>query len=236
MNFINKCKIILMIIISCISSCKTIEKASTHGLTSGYYTMNSENKNLQDIYLDVSEEKIDVYPHVNRKPDKANMFTIPLGITDSVALKEIIFKKESIDIDLTSILLKYRPSVRGLNPQLNTDLNIALYGGWRHDNYNLTGKEDPLGKRYTKVGKLGYDVGFFAGLGTTMINAYTTQNKRNDEYSGMIFQTGFAGFIESPVASFGLSIGYDYLLNSDRKIWIYRNKPWIGFIVGVALN
>lgn len=236
MNFIDKYKIVLMIIIGFSNSCKTIEKASTHGLISGYYALKSENKNLQDVYLDVSDEKIDVYPHVNRKPDKANMFTIPLGITDSIALKEIIFKKESIDIDLTSILLKYRPSVRGLNAQLNTDLNIALYGGWRHDNYNLIGKEDPLGRRYTKVGKLGYDVGFFAGMGTTMINAFTTQNKRNDEYSGMIFQTGIAGFIESPVASFGLSIGYDYLLNSDRKIWIYRNKPWIGFIVGVALN
>jgi hypothetical protein len=236
MNFIDKYKIPLIIIIGFTTSCKTIEKASTHGLISGYYALQSENKNLQDVYLDISEEKIDVYPHVNRKPDKAIMFTIPLGITDSIALKEIIFKKESIDIDLTSILLKYRPSVRGLNAQLNTDLNIALYGGWRHDNYNLIGKEDPLGRRYTKVGKLGYDIGFFAGLGTTMINAYTSQNKRNDEYSGMIFQTGIAGFIESPVASFGLSIGYDYLLNSDRKIWIYRNKPWIGFIVGVALN
>ena len=236
MNFIDKYKIVLIIIVGFTTSCKTIEKASTHGLISGYYVLKSENKNLQDVYLDISEEKIDVYPRVKRIPDKANMFNIPLGTTDSVNFKEIIFKKESIDIDITSILLKYRSSVRGLNAQLNTDLNIALYGGWRHDNYHLIDKEDPLGKRYTKVGKLGYDVGFFAGLGTTMINAYTTQNKRNDEYSGMIFQTGFAGFIESSVASFGLSIGYDYLLNSDRKIWIYRNKPWIGFIVGVALN
>ena len=236
MNLIDKHKIILVILIGFATSCKTIEKASTHGLNSGYYTLKSENKNLQDVYLDVAVENINVYPHIKRKPDKANMFIIPLGITDSVATKEIIFKKESIDIDITSILLKYRPSVRGLNAQLNTDLNIALYAGWRHDNYNLLGKKDPLGRKYNQIGKLGYDVGFFTGLGTTMINAYTTQNEQMDEYSGMIIQAGFAGFIESSVASFGLSIGYDYLLNADSKIWVYKNKPWIGFIIGIALN
>ena len=69
-----------------------------------------------------------------------------------------------------------------------------------------------------------------------MINPSTTNNKRIDEYSGMIIQTGIAGFLESNVASFGLSIGYDYLLNPDRKIWIYHNKQWVGFIVGIALN
>jgi hypothetical protein len=52
----------------------------------------------------------------------------------------------------------------------------------------------------------------------------------------MIIQTGIAGFIESNVASFGLAVGYDYLMNPDRKIWIYTNKPWVGFVVGIALN
>jgi hypothetical protein len=52
----------------------------------------------------------------------------------------------------------------------------------------------------------------------------------------MIFQTGIAGFIESDIASFGVAIGLDYLLNDDRKIWVYNNKPWVGFIVGIAFN
>ncbi|MBK7094557.1 MAG: hypothetical protein IPH57_05715 [Saprospiraceae bacterium] len=49
-------------------------------------------------------------------------------------------------------------------------------------------------------------------------------------------QIGLAGFLESNAASFGISYGYDYLLNRDKKIWIYQNQPWIGFIVGIALN
>jgi hypothetical protein len=38
------------------------------------------------------------------------------------------------------------------------------------------------------------------------------------------------------MASFGFAAGYDYLLSQDRKIWIYNNKPWVGFVVGIALN
>lgn len=113
---------------------------------------------------------------------------------------------------------------------------MALYLGWRYDKYHIMSKKDPLGNWHQKINSAGYDIGFFAGPGTTMINPFTTNNKRIDEYSGMIMQAGVGGFIESNVASFGLAIGYDFLLNTDRKIWIYHNKPWVGFVVGIALN
>jgi hypothetical protein len=113
---------------------------------------------------------------------------------------------------------------------------MALYAGWRHDYFHIISKKDPLGKSYSKISNRGFDFGIFAGPGVTLISPFTTQNKRTDEYSGMIIQTGIAGFIESNVASFGLAVGYDYLLNPDRKVWIYNNKPWVGFIVGIALN
>jgi hypothetical protein len=52
----------------------------------------------------------------------------------------------------------------------------------------------------------------------------------------MIVQMGIAGFFESSMASFGVAAGFDHLLNRDREIWIYNKKPWVGFVVGVALN
>jgi hypothetical protein len=223
-------------VIGLLASCNTLEKASIHGLNSGYYKLKSENKNDQNVYLDVADEQIDVYHHIKRQPDTKPFLTIPLHTTDSLIFIPMVFKKQGLDIDITSILLKYRPAVYGLPAQLNTDLNMALYVGWRHDYYHIVGHKDPLGKSYYKMSNRGYDFGFFAGPGTTPINPFTTQNNRTDEYSGMIIQTGIAGFLESNVASFGLTIGYDYLLNSDRKIWIYHNQPWVGFIVGIALN
>ena len=83
---------------------------------------------------------------------------------------------------------------------------------------------------------LGYDLGIFAGPGVTPVHPFTTRNITSNEYSGMVIQMGIAGFLESNVASFGFAVGYDYLLNPDRAAWIYTNKPWVGFIVGIAID
>jgi hypothetical protein len=217
-------------------SCKTIEKASIHGLHNGFYQLKTEKKPVQSVYLDITNEKIDIYDHTKQQGVIKRLFTIHLQNTDSLLTNEMVFKKQGLDIDITSILLKYRPSIHGLPAQLSTDLNMALYIGWRYDKYHIITKQDPLEKRQAKIGNMGYDVGFFAGPGATIINPFTTNNRRLDEYSGMIIQTGVAAFIESNVASFGLAIGVDYLMNQDRKVWIYHKKPWLGFVVGIALN
>lgn len=228
--------VISICVIGLLASCSTLEKASTHGLNSGNYKMKSENKNFRRVYLDVTNEQIDVYHPIKQQPDKKIFLTIDLNKTDSPVYTSIVFKKQSLDIDITSILLKYRPSVYGLPAQLTTDLNLALYTGWRNDSYQILSKKDPLGKRYYKINNRGYDFGFFAGPGTTLVSPFTTRNNRADEYNGMIFQGGMAGFIELSMASFGFAAGYDYLMSHDRKIWIYNNKPWVGFVVGIALN
>ena len=228
--------IISISVIGLLSSCNTLEQASMHGFNSGYYKFESGNKNVQDVYVDVTDEHIDVYHHINRQPDKEQFLTIPLKTTDSLVVNEMVFKKQSLDVDIASILLKYRPSVYGLPAQLTADLNIALYTGWRFDYYQIKSKKDPLGRNNFKINSRGYDFGFFAGPGTTLISPFTTRNIRSDEYSGMILQAGIAGFLEFDIASFGFAIGYDYLLNPDREVWIYNNKPWVGFVVGIVLN
>ncbi|ULQ55480.1 hypothetical protein KJS94_12585 [Flavihumibacter rivuli] len=233
-----KCLLYFLISATCmalLTACGTVDKVSKHGFNSGYYKFYPDNKS-KDVYADISEEKIDLYEQVNKKPAKEQFLSIKLKDPDSLLTTPLKFKKQSLDIDITSVLLKYRPSVNGLPPQLTTDLNIAIYAGWRFDNYKITSKKDPLGRPYQKLSSLGYDFGFFAGPGTTPVNPFTTNNRTGNDYNGMILQGGFAGFIETSFVSFGLAVGFDYLLNSDRKIWIYNNKPWLGFVVGVAIN
>lgn len=227
---------ITICLITFLSSCNTIEKASNHGFNSGYYKLKSENNTIKNVYLDITDEQINVYQHKKRQVDHKQFLTIPLKTTDSLLFNQIVFKKQSLDFDLTSILFKYRPSTDGLPAQLTTDLNIALYTGWRHDSYQIKSKKDPLDKSYYKINNRGYDFGVFAGPGTTLVSPFTTRNKRSDEYNGMIIQGGVAGFLELSMASFGFAVGYDYLLSKDRNIWIYNNKPWVGFVVGIALN
>lgn len=227
---------ISVLILGLFSSCSALEKASTHGFHSGFYTLNSESEKRREVYLEVTEEQIAVHDHKKREVDPNQFLTIPLKTTDGQVVQQMVFKKQSLDIDLTSILFKYRPSSNGVPAQLTTDLNIALYTGWRHDSYKILSKTDPLGKSYRKINNWGYDFGVFAGPGTTVVNPFTTRNKSSDEYNGMIFQGGVAGFIELSIASFGIALGYDYLLSPDRNIWMYQNKPWVGLVVGIALN
>lgn len=232
------CKFIfseILAVIALFTSCSTFEKASFHGFNSGFYKFESDRQTKM-VYTDVMEERIDVYNESERKIEKEVFLSIPLINSDSFQTSPINFHKQSFDIDITTILLKYRPSVYGLPQQLNTDMNISLYAGWRHDNYKIITIKDPLNKSYLKISNFGYDFGIFAGPGTTAINSFTTNNMTENDYSGIIFQTGFAGFLESNIASFGVAVGFDYLLNRDREIWIYNNKPWVGFIVGIALN
>lgn len=236
MNNFKKCIIFLGAIVLSVSSCSTLEKSSTHGFNSGYYKLQTENNKAEKVYVDILDETLDVYPVAGKQPEKNKILSISFIPSDSLLSSPVKFSKKSLDIDITSIIFKYHPAVYGLQGQLNTDFNIALFAGWRHDNFNVKGITDPFGRKYHRIMNWGYDFGFFTGLGSTPVSPFTTQNQIADEYSGLIIQTGFAGFIESNVASFGISIGYDHLMNSDRDVWIYTNKPWVGFIVGIALN
>ena len=228
--------IIPLAFVTFLTSCNTLEKVSMHGFNSGFYKLESIQKSDQNVYVEVSDEKIKVYHQTNKQPDTNAFLTIPLKPSDSIQISPVVFKKESLDVDITAILLKYRPSVYGLPGQMTTDFNIGLYAGWRHDTYKIESKRDPLGKNHHKINNWGYDFGLFAGPGATLISPFTTQSAVTDEYSGMIIQTGIAGFIESNIASFGIAVGLDSLMNSDRQVWIYDKKPWLGFIVGIALN
>jgi hypothetical protein len=236
MKVSNKGFIIPITALIILVSCNTLEKASIHGFHSGYYKLQTKEEKAQTVYADVTDEKVDVYRLSNNQPGKNVLLTIPLVPKDSLMTNTLVFKKQSLDIDITSILLKYRPSVYGLKPQLNADFNIAMYAGWRYDYHYIVSKKDPLGKSFNKKFHRGFDFGVFAGPGTTLISPFTTNNSRTNEYTGLIIQTGVAGFIESNVASFGFAGGLDHLLNADREVWIYRHKPWVGFIVGIALN
>jgi len=229
---------LFILIFSCIQflpSCSTIDKASVHGFNSGYYAMD-RGKAGNNVYVDVTDEKIDVYGLNDKNPEKEASLSVSMTSPDSMLVQPLKFRKQGLDIDITTVLLKYRPALSGAPAQLNTDLNLSIYAGWRFDRYRISSRKDPLGRVRHRVSDFGYDIGLFAGPGSTPINPFTTGNRTDNEYAGMIIQTGIAGFIESNMASFGLGIGFDHLLNRDRDIWIYNKKPWIGFIVGIALK
>jgi hypothetical protein len=217
-------------------SCTVIERSSSHGFEDGYYKLKSADKNPRKVYLDVEEDKIDSYEITKGVLENHPSIQISSGESDSLHFYPFRFIRQSMDMDITSNLLKFHPAVYGKPSQLLTDFNAAVYIGLRWDFFSIVSRMTPLNKSKYSLHARGFDIGVFAGPGTTGIGPFSTLNKIDDEYSGFTIEYGIAGFLESSFASFGLSVGYDYLLTEDRKVWIYNRKPWIGFIIGIALN
>jgi len=229
-------QVFVLVCIVSLYSCSVIEKSSMHGLNSGYYKLDAGNGKNENVYLDITPETIEVHPRTEKQVSQEIRISIPLSVCDSLSAVPLKFSKQSLDIDITTILLKYHPAVHGLPAQLTTDFNVALYAGWRKDFYRVHNKKDLLGKRRCDISSRGYDFGLFAGPGTTYIDANTTLEPIDKEYNGFVIQFGVAGFLETSFASFGISTGFDYLLSPDRSSWIFNKKPWMGFIIGIALN
>jgi len=218
-----------------LNACSILERSSDHQFSSGYYKVKPAQNGHSRIYGTIESEQISIYASESDSGLK-KLKTLYLLDTGELCHYPMVFSKQSLDIDITTILLKYRPSIKGLPAQMSVDFNAAIYAGWRFDHYYIKSKTDPLGKCRYKTINRGFDFGIFAGPGTTVVNPFSTRGIVVDEYNGMILQYGLAGFLESDVASFGFAVGSDYLVGPDSKNWIYTHKPWLGFIVGIALN
>jgi len=56
------------------------------------------------------------------------------------------------------------------------------------------------------------------------------------EYDGVTWINGFAGIIGIDRASFGLTLGWDNLLDINKQYWTYQGKPWIGMAITLSIN
>lgn len=219
-----------------LASCTALEKASRHGFDSGYYQVKEGKGEVRRMYVEVTQEGATAYPLKDGRPDADGVRTIMPASSDTALEVFPVLRKNSLDVDITAIPMKFRPAVSGMPAQMITDFNFALYAGWRRDHFRVTASRDPLGRVRHALVSRGYDVGLFAGPGATEIGPFTTRQRQTNEYSGMILQAGIAGFVETDWMSFGIAAGADHLLSEDRVHWIYHHKPWVGFIVGVAIN
>jgi hypothetical protein len=220
-------------------SCVPVEKMARHDFDSGYYKLKKPGTDPFKVYTTVVEDSIAVYPV---KYEGTNAI-LPGKPSEAAKIKNIIsgsnlyrssFRNNSIDVDLTTIILKYRPGQGGVPNQLSSNVNAALYFGFRHDFYNVIPFKSPLKEESSYIRQIGFDAGFFAGIGITFINPTVTQNVVTQEYDGIVFQKGVAGFITFDNMSVGVTLGFDNLLDQNRNSWIYNQKPCFGLIIGIS--
>ena len=216
-----------------------LQRKALHGLNNGYYLQKDTGNVSRKVYADVTEDSITLFPlkapHSKQVDEDAGIiYPLKNNIPSSASIGILV--KNSIDIDLTSVLFKYRFSTRALPNQLSEYFNAALYAGVRKDYFRFRNHRTPISTKPVHTNHFGVDAGLFAGLGTTPINASVTENNVTAEYDGFIFQKGMAVFIGIQNLTIGASLGWDRLLDKYNTYWIYREKPWLGIIIGLKLS
>ena len=230
--------IALILVLGLLASCGSVQQLTRHNFDSGYYTLKEPGMPPERVYTDVVEDTLVVYPigKEDRKTiDTNTFFTGTLGmLSPADRLYASTFRRTGIDIDLTTAILKYRPAQKNVPRQLSANLNAAVYAGLRKDYYHLETYTSPLLKRRTTIHHVGFDFGPFLGLGITPVNPSVTQDQIAIEYDGVVLQKGIAIYFGIDFLTFGVSLGWDNLLDENHQDWVYNNKPWIGLMLGIA--
>jgi hypothetical protein len=230
---------VLLTVSLLLSGCASVERIARHDLNSNYFRLKTEGNEPRSIYADIAGDSITIYPVIyegNKKqpdanhPVSFNLINVKTG--DNFSGSTFVYK--SVDIDLSTILFKYRPERQGVPGQLNFNLNGVIYTGIRRDFYTITPYKSPLNVETSSINHIGFDAGIFAGIGTTPVNPTVTLNEINQEYDGLVFQKGIAAFITFGNFSVGLSCGFDNLLDKNKSVWIYNQKPYLGIVIGIA--
>jgi hypothetical protein len=212
------------------SSCTGLQNVAKYELADGKYTLKMDSKKY-DCYVENNQDSIIIY----KLPSKIST-SYPNQMDVFLPAKQRLVKS-SLDIDILTALFKIRPQVNNVLPtQLNANFNGNIYVGYRTDIYQIFYEKNPLDVYQRKINHFGFSGGLFVGLGNTAMNPSTTNNAIATEYDGITFQKGIAGIVAINKLTIGVSVGLDNLLSSDRKDWIYDNKPWVGLMLGLNLN
>ena len=204
-----------------ICSCASLTKLPETALESGYYDFRTKpHAPYLDVYANLNQDTVTVI-----LPDKSRK---KLGPNE-------VLRKKGFDFDLLIVPFKYRGSTSSLPSQLTTDFNGNVFFGYRIDRYESRFTETPMGLERS-LRHHAITVGGFGGFGTTFISPWTTNNQTTDEYSGFIFTRGVSAMVGVRNLTVGIGVGWDYLADRDKNIWIYQNKPWLGLMLSLNLN
>jgi hypothetical protein len=228
---------LILIITFCSGSCALLKKSSKTEFTDAFYIQHTDSSHSK-VYVDIADDDLRVHKTVantHLADTSLAPLIFPVVLKDNTPMLTT-FGRHTFDADVLTIPLKYRPARKGMAPQLNTNLNGALYLGYRTDLYRVNYEKSPLGKAQRNVNHFGFSVGLFTGAGNTAINTYTTANPAMPDYDGIVWSRGIAGIIAVNRFTVGISAGYDYLLDRNRKDWMYQNKIWYGLAFGLNLN
>lgn len=229
--------IVLLAAIEC--GCSVTNNSSKFTFADGYYHTRLSGKKYKKYYVTTRTDSIKVYPaHISRQiADTVNSISVyfPQHL-QPVSFVKKKFSSSNFDLDVITILFKYRPPVTNYPAQLNTNFNGALYAGFRKDTYTLSYSNTPLHVANRNIVHHGYSFGAFAGLGAARIDEFVTLQRIDYEYDGVIFTPGVATELDLNKINFVILSGLDFLTDKNSRLWVNNKKIWIGIGIGLNLN
>lgn len=202
-------------------SCSSLTSFPESELKSDYYYFRENGTKYEKVFVDVKEDSTTIIKVEDDSiiPNHANQK----------------FQKRSFDVDILIIPFKFRPTSYNFPRQLTTNFNGSVFLGYRVDRYKLRYFKTPGGivKQFRQQA---ITIGAFGGIGAATIAPWTTNYRTIDEYSGFVLNRGLSAMFGVNNVTVGFGIGWDYLTDRDKKIWIYQNRPWYGMTVSLHLN
>ena len=231
---------ILLVCLVCFGSCTMLHESSKYSFNDGIYQ--TKRFSHEKVYvLKIADDTIAVFPVLEFKDSTAiltkqriNYSALQKKFKDNKVVHN--FYKPSFDLDAMTIPIKYRPAEYPLPNQLSTNFNGAIFGGYRIDDYRVNYKRTPLNVYKQSVKHIGYSGGLYAGIGNTLVDAWSLKNAHDIQYEGMLLSGGVAANMAAERFTFGVAVGADFLMDKYHTQWIYEGKPCVGFTVGLDIK
>lgn len=223
-------RVVWLLVAVLYTGCSSVSNITDSELIAGRYERVSRDetgqKVRQRVYLEGAGDSVSWVP-----VGTADVATAP----PSRVVSGDHFIRPSFDVDVLVVVFKYRPGLASIPSQLTTDFNGNLFLGYRRDWFTVKDHKTPMGTR-RKVSQKSISFGGFAGIGTTFVSPWTTNNQTTDEYNGFILSKGISAMVGVKNLTVGLGVGWDNLVDRDRDIWVYQYKPWYGLTLSLNLN
>lgn len=215
-------------------SCSVLQKTSVQDIAEGKYLIpasadSAANRKSTPVYVYTENDSVYYRTLAGRTVTK---LLYPVNSKSN----NIILLRPSFDFDVFTTPFKFRPAIAGMPAQFNTSFNGSFYLGYRVDRLKIQQKNIIDGISREKFTKSGIGIGAFAGIGSAFINPKVMNNTIDYEYDAFAIDYGAAVLVGFRNINTGVSLGFDFLTDKNRKQWIYQHKPWLGIFIGLNLN
>lgn len=209
-------------------SCGSLKETARYEFIDDEYWYRQRGNEYQKVYVDadLANDVIDIYPIRPELQDQ---------LPEHIENADQYFMMKDLHLNILTIPFKLRPSVAGFPSQLNSNFNGEVFLGYRMDKFRRHFIETPAGIKDEML-HWGISGGIFGGIGSSVIAPWTTSYQTMDEYNGLVLSRGVGILGSINRLNVGFAVGWDYLTDRDKSIWIHQNKVWYGLALGLNLN